>query len=440
MGVQQFAAISRAISLPYSTLENLKQLAPHIKVNVYFDGSLYLFRGYLSKTIRSDGTSNSRLVAQYSHDKIINMIKNLNSITINKVYIYFDGERPALKLRTIKKRQKTGTIKSNTSGATFGKEKVNKLEVQNILTDLLNPYPYIEIKHLTRGEGEHEIFLRRDRSLPSIIFTDDSDLYHISYDYEQASFNDYVFMGSTQFTFVNLFLISTHFKLPRYAFVLLMMLRGADFTNSLFTLTMVNSIIQSFRSTPNDILIQKYIQKIREIDQKYKYVEHNVQVFNQRLPPQTRNEITNDNENTNMVIMYDYIYSLEDIYKTIRYFLLILLNQEIYTRVNWNVQQKNKKFDSTIHNMFNEITCLWWSTNYSTIGVRFKEYGNNQFTYTENLSPFSFYTMIITHTYEEFTALLDKESLKKQPRQFNFSFEEFKKSKSFFADRYKDVA
>lgn len=434
MGISQFKLLCKNF-FTTGTLADVTNLLPNTKVNLYFDGSLYLFRGCVRDALETNGTYNSKKVAEITNYKIQNMIKEIqaNNIEINRIYIYFDGTRPGLKSYTSEKR----ISKSNdTNKKSVGKLKINKIDIQNYLTSVLTKYIQIEIKQLYIGEGEHETFIRRDRSLPSIILTDDSDIYHIAYGYEQETCNDLVFMCTTDLKVINLSKLKDAFKMPRYAFVLLMMLRGSDYTNSLFTLTMVNGVIKAFQGT-SDPVINSYVENIKRIAATYSDEENVSRIHIKLNLPATPNELVDEIPIT--CHTYPHVYQEKDIYTTIRYFLLILLNQEIFYDVKWNLQSEKNTYDSTVVNIYNEISNLWWGTNYSTIGSLFSEYDNGYYTYTQNLSSFGFHTAIINRSYEEFNELYDQERNLKHKCDFTTSHAIFKSMKTKYAMAYKNV-
>lgn len=428
MGIHHFTTI-REQYIKATPLKELAKIAPNVPVNLYFDGTFYMFRGCINKALQADGSYNSRLVAQFSCDKILHLIRQVERAPtkINKIYIYFDGYRPGIKLFTSEKRQ--------TLNFTKHQVKLNKTEVQNMLASFLNAYKHIEIKNLIIGEGEHEIFKNRDRSRPALLFTDDSDLFHIAYGYEEGSCDDLALMCTTRLDVFNLSLLKTNFNMPRYAFVLLMMLRGSDFTNSLYTTSMTAALIKAFNSTTDkDVL--RFVKKIRTIGEKVKASESLVTQFNRKNKLITENNVICENLRLPEIKA---IYSKEDIYTTIRYFLMITLTQEIYTGAQWPIQHRNREYNTTIFNTHNEIESLWWSTNYSTIGSSFPEYNDTAYNYTQNLSKFSFFTLVLSYSYDEFMAMHAKHKTRKYSLLYNVNYSDFSKLKTHYATTFNSI-
>lgn len=409
-------------------IDQLCLLAPNTAVNIYFDGSLYMYRGCIPPAINGDRKYESKLVAEYTHNKIMSIVKFLcvNKVEINKVFVYFDGDRPAIKSYTSTKRL---YVQKKTPD-------INRIEIQNHLSDYINRYRHIEIKNLIIGEGEHEIFTRRDRNLPSIICTDDSDIYHIAYNYNQGTFNDFVFLCSTKMEFKNLNNLQKNIKIPTLAFRILLMLKGSDFTSNLFTKTMATAIIKVF-NTQGDATIAQYVQKIENICNKYKESEVQCDQINRAEDLRTLNRVDCfEYQHTEI----SYIYSMEDVYSIIRYFLLILLHQEIYTRVSWNIQ-KPGYYNTSLTNNYNELKSLFWAVNYSLIGSLFDEYDNKDFKFTLELSPFSFYTLIIKNKYNEFKQKIkdeNKNKNKNERKNYAVDYIEFKRYKSEYAKLYRN--
>lgn len=433
MGILNFRTVMGHL-IKEVKLEQLLLLAPNTPVNVYFDGSLYMYRGCIPSALNSKKIYNSRLVAENTHNKILNIIKFFvnSKVEINKVYIYFDGNRPTLKTHTSEKRQNKNEIEVEDQIKKVAQ--INRIQVQNYLAEYINKYTNIEMQNLIVGEGEHEAFIRRDRTIPSIICTDDSDIYHIAYNYIPDNYNDYVFLCSTNLEFRNLNELYNNIKIPTLAFRLLLMLKGSDFTRNIFTPTMIQGILKAFQHQ-SDSTISSYVDKITTICDKYQKREISCNEINK---VNKANILNNINCFDISPVAIANIYTLEHVYTILRYFLLILLNQEIYTKITWNIQRQGY-YDSSINNLHNELKSLYWAVNYSLIGSGFEEYSNTDFTYTLNFSPFSFFTIILKNTYKEYTNIYKTEECKKIKQNFLMNYIEFKRNRSFFAKKYKNA-
>lgn len=373
MGINDFTTIRRQF-IPNTPISKIKYYTTNkVPVNIYIDGSFYLFSGYISSNIGPDGNYDEYLVAKSAFDTIMNQIRIIQNehILIDKIYFYFDGNRPFIKKYTSNKRRDQRTLKMNVN------------EVMNNLTSMLNKIPNIIMCHLVDGESEHEAFIRRDISKPSIIFTDDSDLVHIAYNYEEETFNDYVFICTKRLNFVyDIHELKNIIKMPKYAFTLLMMLKGSDFTNSIFSSTMATKIITLFSHQKHACeKTRKLINTINEYGLYYKNKENIVSKKN-RLQASKIYNLTSHKDPSSTI---NFIYQKDIIYHTIKMFVqMLILNPK---GVSW---KKNSHCKSTIKDTNNELDALYWATNYSLIGCNMAFYNDNIFNYTENLSIYSF--------------------------------------------------
>ena len=184
MGIADFREIKDTFIkiTPFSIIKNYTKNTP---VDIYFDGSFYLYTGFIN-----DNMNNIESIAEtacYVINNIVNKIKRFN-INIQDVHIYFDGFKSSSKYKTMNIRR----LKQP--------KHVKIHEVRNRVIEILNDNNFI-IHNLIIGEAEHEMFIHRNTMRPSIMMTDDSDIFHIAYNYSSKTFNDFVFIGTKYLNF-----------------------------------------------------------------------------------------------------------------------------------------------------------------------------------------------------------------------------------------------
>lgn len=397
MGIYEFSRI-RSSYITSSTLHVLNQRTNNTPANVYIDGSFFVFSGCIGENIKN-GQYDEDLVAFVAFKTILKQLCLIRKqkIIINKCILYFDGHKPAIKNYTTNKRRSVKNM-----------PKMNITKVINRLTRYINNVKTIEIKHLIIGESEHEAFVRRDVNYPTIILTNDSDAVHIAYGYEQETFNDFVFICTKNLLHIyDMYMIQKKFRLPKYAFSLLLMLKGSDFTNQIFTNTMSIAILNAFcYEHQNNSDVQKFVNYVRSINKEYIINYNNKRVLNKLQKSLVRNY-----DSSKDIKLIEYIYPKELIYKTIRAFLGIILFQT-NSHVTWN--RSNYLKSKCISKTNNEIDSLFWSINYSAIGCFFDQYDNEAYTFVEKLSPYSFYHYILTFKFNdiiEFGSLSESENI-----------------------------
>ena len=161
------------------------------------------------------------------------------------------------------------------------------------------------MKNLILGESENESFQRRDVNHPTLILTEDSDIFHIAYNYIKQSECDIVFIG-TKYLKVLYDMSNLNFEMPRLAFLILMMLKGSDFTDKIFTDSMCEAIAKIWtRSNINTKyrldICSKY-KEINKISKEYYSKEKQIQIKN---TSRTYESLTLNMINYNKILLVD---------------------------------------------------------------------------------------------------------------------------------------
>lgn len=380
MGISDFRKI-REIFIPESSLTALDQfVAKPVKVNVYVDGSFYIYLGCSTFNMNQDSKSySSRKVAESAATIIYNNVCKIKKIRdVANVIVFFDGKRPRPKLKTSKKRIASKSIQLNVCESIYH------------LCKILNSHNYI-IYNLTIGESEHEIVIHRDVSLPSIILTDDSDIFHIAYDYEDMTCNDYIFVCSKNLaTTYDLYSLPKIMKMPKMLFSLLCILRGCDFTKSTFTTTMMMAIIQEYKNGSCSDLIRELEQRCKRFNVEEKEIAYTIRksdsiVYNNIISEEVEMEQING------------IYKADDVVFIMKLLLKMLLQSKMKFR--WNVEDKQSLISCRKFNIQTHLDCIVWSLNYGLIGSRYVDY-NKKLEPPNVVDFFLFYYWILTENLE----------------------------------------
>lgn len=132
---------------------------PQYAYTILVDGNLSLFRGAVN------GCSDPHQIAGTAYRILQTLMQSL-PVKIEKIIVYFDGQSPTRKANTSRKRA------------------INlKFDVQAALAEykrLLSDSWYV-VNQLKVGESEMQMILDRDHTKPTILVTNDSDVYHIAY-------------------------------------------------------------------------------------------------------------------------------------------------------------------------------------------------------------------------------------------------------------------
>ena len=292
MGIPNFFKFCDELLMPQTSVEYLRKISESKPLNVYIDLPIFMFSGCIMENRRHicnsvvTATYDERLVAQTAFRILnLNILDIFNKFHINKIVCYIDGIRPNMKIYT-------STYRKSISNSVFN----TQLGLKYLCELINNNLREVELRNLIIGESEHEAFTRRDINYPTLILTDDSDVFHISYKYTPQSDHDLVFIGNkyirTLYDMTNI-----DFGMPRLAFLTLLMLKGSDFTEKIFTHSMVLAIAKVWmKSNVNTKLrldISSRYKKINQISQMYANRELEVQCRNtsSNLEPLTLNTI-----------------------------------------------------------------------------------------------------------------------------------------------------
>ncbi len=378
MGISDFRTIKNE-NIENCTLNGLINTKRKEPINIYVDGHFYLFSGCLPDNIDriNTGTYNSTLVAASAASVIYSNINKISKYrTINDVFVYFDGKRPSAKKYTSNKRVMSKRIPLNV------KDAISKL------CRLLNEYNFIN-NNLLIGESEHEIVLRRDTSIPSMILTDDSDIFHIAYRYETNTMEDQLFIGNKQLNNItDVYKMKDYLKMPKMIFALLCMLRGSDYTKPTFTTSMVNAIIKEYRVNG---IKNKYIKDLENVAKTFKDGELAINKKNLHYDSIIFNNLNMDKIDEKYI---EGIYSRRDVVKLTKLLLMVLFSSGRKFQFNRLMNIDKIVTHNTVSDFYAQIDTLTWSLNYSLIGSFYINYFRD-IKPPESLNPFKFYYLIL---------------------------------------------
>ena len=379
MGISEFREVKNNF-IPKTSFSKLKDYTNHTTpVNVYIDGSFYTYTGFISQNLSSDGTYYiPNLVAQTVCNSIESSISKIRKLKfeIDNIYVFFDGVKSYSKQQTIlKRRQKKQTC-------------ANMNKIVNTIIRNFNDLGYI-INNLAIGEAEHEMFIYRNTSNPSIFLTDDSDMFHISYGYNSRTFNDYAFLGTKSLNFTcDLYkLKECNFKnMPKLVFTTLCGLKGCDYTYDTFTKSMYITAIKEFINPSNhDCLL--IVEELKNFCKRFKKFEFlTISNIHSHLKPIIYNSLTEEKD----YVTISGIYTINDVCFVIKLLLKLLICSSY--KFQWNKTQHTFCKDDGI---LAQIQTLTWTVNYSLIGCRYNKYFEN-ISYPQKLDIFTFYATLLS--------------------------------------------
>lgn len=378
MGISEF----REVKDTFIGQTSLKVIKDKVKnstsVDVYVDGSFFLYTGFINENMGPNGKYQPELVAKTVSDVIhSNITKIKQMVPVGTVYIYFDGQKPFSKQKTMNLRRLKRPLYTNMT------------EIKNCIIESLNAHNYI-MNNLVLGEAEHEMFNNRDKKRPSIMLTDDSDIFHITYDYETKTYNDYVFVATKGLKFTcNLNDLKSNFNnIPKSVFTLLCGLKGSDFTHDTITNSMLRIIISELQIKGSTMQIGDVIDDIFSYTKDYAKKERAVEDIISKCEVFVYNNIDEDAEFTTI----EGIYSMEFVCICAKYLLTILR----YTKKSYTMNRTQKCKSLEVESIYEQLKALTWYMNYSLIGCRYDKYFENA-EYPTDLNVFVLYHFFLNY-------------------------------------------
>ncbi|UVX94872.1 FEN-1 [Callinectes sapidus nudivirus] len=379
MGIYEFRR-TRINFLDSCKYEDLCAHTKGIDLNLYFDGTFFMFSGLIQQNLNFEGTSYiSQKVAETACTIIYNKVtKFAKNKRINEVHIFFDGIRPTSKKKTMALRKMKNSPNKNIP------------EIINHMIYILNDHNYI-ITNLVIGESEHEMMIHRDVSHATILISDDSDLFHISYARHSRTFNDFVYinMKADNMIYDIAKIHEKNFRrMPRLVFTLLCSLKGSDFTHNMFTATMMRAILSIYSNNKRNESATKIINDIAKKTDNFRESEIQVEYKLSKM-----NVVCYNNYEEGAIETISGIYDTSSVCWVIHQLLKLLLVSDM--PFTWNRMQKQtiEVSDNYIDDISKQIAALTWSVNYSLIGCRYDEYFN-VIDFPTNIDYFKFYYYI----------------------------------------------
>lgn len=227
---------------------------------LYIDGPILIYCANMEK-FKED--PNNQFVVLLNKIKTI-LTRASDFFRIEKTIIYFDGKYPMEKKATQDKRaaqKRTMYIDPNAL----------KLRIINNLSSIVLPQKYLNETipvtciQLENGEAELQMYLGRDKTHCSVLYTKDTDIYAIAYQHVPLTPMDQVFLcmdhkscgDGKQRTYSFYDMSQFYYEhLPRNIFRFLAALCGTDYTLSYISPTMIAAIIKSDNSLDKNIILQ----------------------------------------------------------------------------------------------------------------------------------------------------------------------------------------
>ncbi|QBB28618.1 hypothetical protein HgNV_013 [Homarus gammarus nudivirus] len=387
MGINDFKRIKQEF-IQQTNLNKLRQYTDkRTKVKVYVDGSFYRYTGYISNNLNNEGSAYiPQRVAETAVTLIYNSVSRIEKIKdVIGVYVFFDGIRPTSKTKTSTIRQMRKTPKKNAR------------EVLNCMMKLLNDHNYI-INNLVIGESEHEMFLHRDPNYPSILLSDDSDLFHISFQYSSITVNDVIFIVTKSLrTSYDITQMSKELRnVPKLIFTILCCLKGSDYTHSAFTTTMFLVLLKTYCDRQYMSSTSKAIMNdINDFCDNFKKMENKTNIHVKKVGPMTYNKLDEDDYDT-----IPGIFTINDVCWCIKQ-LLLLLGASTSPFVWNNDKYKNvETYAESIQSIKDQLESIVWFVNYSFLGCKYDKYFE-PVTFPSSLSHFRLYLFILQVDYDD---------------------------------------
>jgi hypothetical protein len=213
--------------------------APVTHAILYIDGPIWLF------CANSPGKNDSEhfTIADRKLRTIVGRVREFTEIL--KIVICFDGTAPIEKAETQIKRQ-------------LNKTNFDMVALKNRVTAIkqINKIPVI-FNHLQEGEAERDIYINRDCSQPSVLYTKDSDIFSIAYHHQPKQPNDQVYVcldqqipkhlqkRSESKRIYSFYDMSQFFyeDIPTHLFRFLVAMGGTDFTDKYFSPSMITEAV-----------------------------------------------------------------------------------------------------------------------------------------------------------------------------------------------------
>jgi hypothetical protein len=214
---------------------------------VVFDGLLYVWMSMPSCSFATE-EEKLRFIDSWaeSFTRVVNEKLNiLLSLKKNcKVVVMFDGVTPPLKQRTQSKRVPLPVDRKTLTDKISSTFKANCVCARS------------QICELQSGEAECEAyFLRnlfRGHARATLIMTEDTDVFHLLYDYPKVHESDKIFVGMKHLNKIYDFSENV-FSVPRILVKFLCALSGTDFTSHVISKSMLSNIVNYVKQFPTNL-------------------------------------------------------------------------------------------------------------------------------------------------------------------------------------------
>lgn len=242
MGVTALMTLVEQVGVTGCDAATLSRCLSPIKarptVRLYVDGSYAVHIGCLEMNRHPyHGRYDAHRVGTTGSNALCSRISSLQRyVDIEACTVFIDGVAP--KRKTFERQRRSKRARRPRLSCE------ERSTAMDIMLASLNKLCNIHVRAvwLQRGEAEHACYTQRDITLPSIIYTSDTDMFPITCMHRPFNADDRVFIGRDK---LNIFYEAGSVRpphVPCLAWLVLMLCRGSDYTSPLFTPTMCRAV------------------------------------------------------------------------------------------------------------------------------------------------------------------------------------------------------
>lgn len=350
MGIQKAYEVLK----PYLS-EATVDLDKTLTYDLAIDGTLFLYTGLNIPLLPSDEADDyvsfNESVGRNAAAKLETRLDELN-LMVRKCSLYFDGKRPHLKQQTSMQRSERQTVP-------FDRKIVTKSMIDYLKESDADRYD-ITVIELDTGEAENVAYADSDDNFPTIVMTDDSDLFHLAYGNGKKKINHYMLTKKGIVYDLTTFVVP---NMKPMLFKLLMFMLGSDFTETSLTPTMFACIASLLRD--NDKLLNEFDDAIEK-----------------KLLNCSENELR-------------FVCNIEDVELAIVRVLNLLAEGRTTKTLKFTTTRFMYNSTPLLQNHENYTRCLVWCMNYSIVGASVMYYDNIYYATKQKIDVSHYYAYLL---------------------------------------------